>query len=134
MSSRQDVDHDDDAVERVKRGLQRVLVTWFPVAGRLRINEGSGKLEIDCNNEGVLLIMAETFSKLEELGKLHEYKTCYEKLVPQLPQNPENISDNPLVAVQVLFNNCVYIYTIHTYIYTKYMICKLIIYFSVLFI
>ncbi|PON46288.1 Transferase [Trema orientale] len=115
MSSRADIDDDeddddddddDDAVERVKRGLERVLVTWFPAAGRLRINEGTGKLEIDCNNEGALLTIAETFSKLEELGNLHEYKTCYEELVPQLPQNSENISHNPLVAVQITKFSC----------------------------
>ncbi|XP_062109820.1 brassinosteroid-related acyltransferase 1-like [Humulus lupulus] len=102
-----DDDDGDDVVERVIRGLQRVLVTWFPAAGRLGIHEKTGKLEIKCNDEGVLLVIADTFSKLEEFGnKLHEYKTCYEKLVPQLPQNPAHISDNPLVALQITKFSC----------------------------
>ncbi|KAA8529841.1 hypothetical protein F0562_034390 [Nyssa sinensis] len=91
---------DEDVVERAKRALHKVLVTWFPAAGRFRINEVTGKLEIDCNNEGVTMIAAATDSKLEELGRLHEYKPCYEKLVPQLPE-VEDISKNPLVVVQI---------------------------------
>ena len=90
-----------DVVERAKRALQKVLVSWFPAAGRLRINEGTGKLEIDCNNEGVSMIIAETDSKLQELGRLHKYKPCYEKLVPQLPEAGD-VSENPVVVVQVL--------------------------------
>lgn len=91
---------EEDVVERSKRALQKVLVSWFPAAGRLRINEGTGKLEIDCNNGGVTMTIAATDSKLEELGRLHEYKAYYEKLVPQLPEAAD-VSENPLVAVQV---------------------------------
>ncbi|KAL7163334.1 hypothetical protein ACSBR2_039432 [Camellia fascicularis] len=90
----------DDVVDRAKTALQKVLVLWFPAVGRLRINAETGKLEIDCTNEGVTAITAKTGLKLEELGRQCEYKPCYEKLVPQLP-DAEDISKNPLVVVQV---------------------------------
>ncbi|KAF8398901.1 hypothetical protein HHK36_014765 [Tetracentron sinense] len=91
---------EDYHVERAKRSLEKVLVPWFPAAGRFRIDEGTGKLEIDCNDEGVTMITAVTDSKFEELGRLHEYKACYENLVPQIPAAAD-ISENPLVVVQI---------------------------------
>lgn len=90
----------DGHVERAKRALEKVLVSWFPAAGRFKFNEATGKLEIDCNDKGVTMITTVTDSKLDELGCLHEYKTCYETLVPKLPE-VNDISENPLVVVQV---------------------------------
>ncbi|XP_034700098.1 brassinosteroid-related acyltransferase 1-like [Vitis riparia] len=46
------------------------------------------------------MIIAATDSKLEELGRLHEYKACYENLVPQLLEAAD-VSVNPLVVVQI---------------------------------
>lgn len=89
-----------DHVERAKKALSKVLIPWYPVAGRFRINEASGKLEIDCDNQGVVLVTAATDSKLEELGALHEYKTCYENLVPKLG-DAADVSENPVAVVQV---------------------------------
>lgn len=98
-----DDDDDDDAVEKAKEALRKVLVSWYPVAGRLSINESTGKLEIACNNEGVTMAYAVCDSKLEDLGRLHEYKPFYDRLVLQLPQAPDDddISRNPLLVVQV---------------------------------
>ncbi|KAK7843856.1 brassinosteroid-related acyltransferase 1 [Quercus suber] len=90
----------ENSIERAKRALQKVLVSWNPAAGRFRISDATGKLEIDCNDEGVTMITAVCDSKLEELGKLHEYKPCYEKPVPQL-SDADDISKNPLVLVQI---------------------------------
>ncbi|XVF02999.1 hypothetical protein REPUB_Repub04eG0222900 [Reevesia pubescens] len=91
---------EEDPIGRAKTALQKVLIPWFPAAGRFRINEASGKLEIDCNNQGVILVTAVTDSKLEELGKLHEYKSCYENLVPKLPEATD-VSENPIAVVQI---------------------------------
>ncbi|XVE74554.1 hypothetical protein DITRI_Ditri12bG0026300 [Diplodiscus trichospermus] len=96
---------EDDPVERAKTALQKVLIPWFPAAGRFRINEASGKLEIDCNNQGVILVTAVTDSKLEELGRLHEYKLCYENLVPKFPEAAD-ISENPIAVVQITRFGC----------------------------
>ncbi|XP_027099162.1 brassinosteroid-related acyltransferase 1 [Coffea eugenioides] len=95
----------DEVFERAKKSLAKMLVSWFPAAGRFKINEATGKLEIDCNNEGVIMVTAETDSTLDELGKLYEYKPSYEKLVPQLP-HADGISKNPLVVVQITSFAC----------------------------
>ncbi|TXG57103.1 hypothetical protein EZV62_018416 [Acer yangbiense] len=95
----------ENHVERAKRSLQKVLISWYPAAGRFKFNETTGKLEIDCNDEGVIFTSAVTGSKLEELACLHEYKPCYEKLVPKLPQ-ANHISENPLVVVQITMFSC----------------------------
>ncbi|KAI9169578.1 hypothetical protein LWI28_014315 [Acer negundo] len=95
----------ENHVERAKKSLQKVLISWYPAAGRFKFNETTGKLEIDCNDEGVIFVSAVTGSKLEELACLHEYKPCYEKLVPKLPQ-ANHISENPLVVVQITMFSC----------------------------
>ncbi|XP_008784949.1 alcohol acyltransferase 9 [Phoenix dactylifera] len=42
-------------VEVLKESLSKVLVEYYPLAGRLRISEEDGeKLEVDCNGEGAL--------------------------------------------------------------------------------
>lgn len=92
---------EEDVVERAKRALQKVLISWYPAAGRFIIKRETGKLEIDCNDKGVTVVTAETHTKLEELGELHQYKPCFEKLVPHL-HVADNISDNPLIVVQVI--------------------------------
>ncbi|KAF8405277.1 hypothetical protein HHK36_010179 [Tetracentron sinense] len=48
------------SVESLKSSLSRVLVDYYPLAGRLRISaENEEKLEIDCNGEGA--VFAEAF-------------------------------------------------------------------------
>lgn len=54
----------ENHVERAKRALEKVLVSWYPAAGRFKFNETTGKLEVDCNNDGVVFITAVTDSKL----------------------------------------------------------------------
>lgn len=91
----------ENHVEMAKRALKKVLASWYPAAGRFKYNRTTGKLEIDCNNEGVFVVTAVSDSTMENLGLLSEYKPCYEKLIPKLPEG-NDISQNPLVLVQVL--------------------------------
>ncbi|KAI3907041.1 hypothetical protein MKW92_029471 [Papaver armeniacum] len=51
----------------LKDGLSKVLVTYYPMAGRLKRNE-AGRAEIHCNGEGVVFIEAETDSLIEDLA------------------------------------------------------------------
>ncbi|KAI4357470.1 hypothetical protein L6164_001418 [Bauhinia variegata] len=102
---RKEANYEEDVVEKATKALQKVLVSWYPAAGRLRINENTGKLEIDCNNGGVIMTTAVCDSKLEDLARLQEYKPCYEKLVPQIPE-AHDISKAPLVVVQITRFNC----------------------------
>ncbi|PPR87146.1 hypothetical protein GOBAR_AA33544 [Gossypium barbadense] len=51
---------------RLKEALSKILVPFYPIAGRLGYDE-NGRLEIICNAEGVLFVEAETTSVMEHL-------------------------------------------------------------------
>ncbi|WRX22851.1 hypothetical protein QQP08_015338 [Theobroma cacao] len=50
----------------LKESLSKILVPFYPVAGRLGYDE-NGRLEIVCNAEGVLFIEANTTSIMDDL-------------------------------------------------------------------
>ncbi|KAF4368582.1 hypothetical protein F8388_018706 [Cannabis sativa] len=52
--------------ELLKHALAKVLVPFYPLVGRLRYDNG-GRLEINCNLEGVLFMVAETESVMDDL-------------------------------------------------------------------
>ncbi|KAL7114656.1 hypothetical protein ACP275_04G135000 [Erythranthe tilingii] len=54
--------------ERLKMALARVLVTYDFAAGRLRTNEESGRLEIDCDGAGAGFVAASLEYSLGDLG------------------------------------------------------------------
>ncbi|PIA29961.1 hypothetical protein AQUCO_05800207v1 [Aquilegia coerulea] len=51
----------------LKYALSKVLVPFYPIAGRLKRNK-EGRVEIDCNGEGALFVEAETDSVVDDLG------------------------------------------------------------------
>ncbi|KAG6422193.1 hypothetical protein SASPL_118757 [Salvia splendens] len=57
----------------LKAALSRALVEFYPYAGRLN-KDDSGRLEINCNGEGVLFMEAECDATLDELVKLTRFK------------------------------------------------------------
>ncbi|KAK5826869.1 hypothetical protein PVK06_021802 [Gossypium arboreum] len=84
---------------RVKEGLSKVLVPFYPIAGRLGYGE-NGRLEIICNDEGVLFVEAETSSVLEDLIGNDDF-THNSQLVPKVDYSG-GISSYPLLVVQVI--------------------------------
>ncbi|XP_060961039.1 shikimate O-hydroxycinnamoyltransferase-like [Cannabis sativa] len=52
--------------ELLKHALAKVLVPFYPLADRLRYDNG-GRLEINCNSEGFLFMVAETESVMDDL-------------------------------------------------------------------
>ncbi|KAL9240913.1 hypothetical protein vseg_015079 [Gypsophila vaccaria] len=49
--------------------LSHALVTYYPLAGRLRRNERSGRIEIDCNAKGALFVEVETSHNVADFGE-----------------------------------------------------------------
>ncbi|CAN1809397.1 Shikimate O-hydroxycinnamoyltransferase [Linum perenne] len=52
----------------LKEALRRVLALFYPVAGRL-VRDEIGRLEVECNGEGVLFIEAETDFRLSQVTR-----------------------------------------------------------------
>jgi hypothetical protein len=61
---------EEDPVKVVKEALPKVLVHYYPFAGRLR-DLDSAKLTVDCTGEGVLFVEADADISLEEFGDLY---------------------------------------------------------------
>uniref|UniRef100_A0A2P2KYJ4 Shikimate O-hydroxycinnamoyltransferase-like n=1 Tax=Rhizophora mucronata TaxID=61149 RepID=A0A2P2KYJ4_RHIMU len=94
--------------EALKEALTKVLVIYYPVAGRLAVDE-NGRIEINCNNEGVLFVEADTDSVLDDLG--HDFTPGEQvmKLVPTLALNyssDTDLSTYPLLLLQVTRFRC----------------------------
>ncbi|OEL24012.1 Benzyl alcohol O-benzoyltransferase [Dichanthelium oligosanthes] len=56
-----------DTAKAIRAALAEALVHYYPVAGRLR-ELSSGKLAVDCTQEGVVFVSAEADLELQELG------------------------------------------------------------------
>uniref|UniRef100_A0A6N2LAK8 Shikimate O-hydroxycinnamoyltransferase n=1 Tax=Salix viminalis TaxID=40686 RepID=A0A6N2LAK8_SALVM len=90
--------------EVLKEALRKVLVPFYPVAGRLARDE-NGRIEINCNGEGVLFVVADTESTTEELGEFMP-SMKFRQLIPTVDTNLEDISRNPLLLLQVTSFKC----------------------------
>ncbi|XP_026452850.1 omega-hydroxypalmitate O-feruloyl transferase-like [Papaver somniferum] len=103
---RKTIDEKIDAAQALKDGLAKVLVHYYPIAGRLILND-KNKFAIDCTGEGTLFIEAEADCTLEEMGDLTQPNPAkFKKLVYGNP-GPVNIHENPpLLAVQVTKFKC----------------------------
>lgn len=59
----------EKAGEVIKNALKKVLVHYYPLAGRLNIS-AEGKLIVDCTEEGALFVEAEANLSMEEIGDI----------------------------------------------------------------
>jgi len=82
----------------LKEALSKVLVPFYPMAGRLKLDE-EGRIEIDCNAEGVLFVEAETGSVLDDFGNFTPTMEL-RQLIPAVDDSKE-INSFPLVVMQV---------------------------------
>ncbi|XP_042482681.1 alcohol acyltransferase 9-like [Macadamia integrifolia] len=88
-------------VETLKCSLSRVLVDYYPLAGRLRISEeDEGKLEVDCNGEGALFAEAfMDFTAEEFLEASRRPNRSWRKLLYRV--DARNLLDIPPLVIQV---------------------------------
>ncbi|KAM7483476.1 hypothetical protein LguiB_008059 [Lonicera macranthoides] len=95
----------EDAVEVIKDALAKVLVHYYPAAGRLTISS-EGKLIIDCSGEGAVFVEAEANCSIEEIGdNTKPDPVTLGKLVYDIP-GAKNILEIPPVVAQVTKFNC----------------------------
>ncbi|XP_028124854.1 shikimate O-hydroxycinnamoyltransferase-like [Camellia sinensis] len=87
----------------MKLGLSRVLVPFYPMAGRLGRDE-DGRIEIDCNAEGVLFVEAVTEACVDDFG---DFAPTLElrQLIPTVDYSG-GISSYPLLVLQVTYFKC----------------------------
>nr|AEM63675.1 hydroxycinnamoyl CoA shikimate/quinate hydroxycinnamoyl transferase [Platycodon grandiflorus] len=87
----------------LKDALSQILVPFYPMGGRLKRDE-DGRIEIDCNGEGVLFVEAETDGVVDDFG---DFAPTLElrKLIPSVDYSLE-ISAIPLLVLQVTYFKC----------------------------
>ncbi|KAJ4709570.1 Hydroxycinnamoyl-CoA shikimate/quinate hydroxycinnamoyl transferase [Melia azedarach] len=88
---------------RLKESLSNVLVSFYPIAGRLRKDE-NGRIEIDCNGGGILFMEAEANCDIDDLG---DFSQGF-KLLPLVPtvDHTKEASSHPLMVTQVTYFKC----------------------------
>lgn len=82
----------------LKQALSKVLVPFYPIAGRLSIDR-DGRIEINCNAEGVLFIEADTISTIDDLGDFAPTPEL-RQLIPSVDYSA-GIHSYPLLLLQV---------------------------------
>ncbi|KAL8042889.1 hypothetical protein ABFX02_09G081700 [Erythranthe guttata] len=84
--------------------LARVMVPFYPVAGRLK-KDVNGRFEIDCNAEGALFVEAESDGRLDDFGEYFSPTSELRCLVPAVDYSLD-ISAYPLLVLQVTHFKC----------------------------
>ncbi|XVF65896.1 hypothetical protein PTKIN_Ptkin09bG0287600 [Pterospermum kingtungense] len=90
--------------EKLKDALSKVLVPFYPIAGRLGFDK-NGRLEIVCNAEGVLFVEAETTSAMDQLVGDYSDGSQVFRMVPEVDYSG-GISSFPLLVLQVTTFKC----------------------------
>ncbi|GAY48499.1 hypothetical protein CUMW_112110 [Citrus unshiu] len=87
----------------LKEALSKVLVPFYPLAGRLGKDE-NGRIEIKCNGEGVLFIEAKTSCVTDDFGDF-ESSLKLVQLVPPVDRTKDAYF-HPLIMAQVTHFKC----------------------------
>ncbi|XP_020082532.1 hydroxycinnamoyltransferase 1-like [Ananas comosus] len=87
----------------LEAALARVLVQFYPVAGRLARDE-DGRIEIDCNAEGVLFVVAEADCTVDDFGDFAPTPEM-KRLIPSV-EYTDDVSSFPLLVLQVTYFQC----------------------------
>ncbi|KAL6563076.1 hypothetical protein OROHE_005663 [Orobanche hederae] len=87
----------------LKAALGHALVPFYPMAGRLKRDE-DGRIEIECNAEGVLFVEAESDGEVDDYG---DFAPTLElrRLIPAVDYS-QGIAMYPLLVLQVTYFKC----------------------------
>ncbi|KAJ1696463.1 hypothetical protein LUZ63_004975 [Rhynchospora breviuscula] len=95
-----------DIVETVKKALsEKLLVSYFFLAGRINFNILQQRLELVCNNAGILFVGANSDLRLDELGDLSAPNPSFRDLIHEL-EGFDSLADTPVFTVQVTKFKC----------------------------
>ncbi|KAL2939611.1 Spermidine hydroxycinnamoyl transferase [Bienertia sinuspersici] len=94
----------DTIINTLRESLGRVLVHFYPLAGRVRWI-GQGRLELLCNSTGAELIEAESSSDLSDFGDFASKTHLFENLIPNVDYNMP-IEELPLMLGQLTKFKC----------------------------
>jgi omega-hydroxypalmitate O-feruloyl transferase len=89
-----------DVVDKMKERVSRFLVPYHFLAGRLQLNPGDGRLELNYNRAGVLFAGASSELTLEQLGDVSSPNPSFRNLFVRTDEFKE-LSNTPLMTVQV---------------------------------
>ncbi|XP_015865866.3 omega-hydroxypalmitate O-feruloyl transferase [Ziziphus jujuba] len=106
FKSSEDQKPNENAGEVIRNALKKVLVHYYPLAGRLAISE-EGKLVINCSQlQGVVFVESEAYCELEEVGDITKPDPDnLRKLVYDIP-GAKNILEMPPMVAQVTKFKC----------------------------
>ncbi|TQE12915.1 hypothetical protein C1H46_001561 [Malus baccata] len=95
----------EEAAKVIKSALSKILVHYYPFAGKLTIST-EGKLIVDCTGDGAVFVEAEANCEMEKIGDTTkpDPKTLG-NLVHDIP-GTKNILEIPLLTVQVTKFTC----------------------------
>ncbi|KAF7819270.1 spermidine hydroxycinnamoyl transferase-like [Senna tora] len=96
--------HSQDAFHTLKQSLKKILVYYYPLAGRLR-PIGGGRFELDCNAKGVTLLQAHSPKTLNHYADFRPHSTVIGDLIPHIDYT-KPIDDIPLIFVQLTTFSC----------------------------
>ncbi|KAH9300135.1 hypothetical protein KI387_011718, partial [Taxus chinensis] len=85
-----------EPVKVIREALLRVLVYYYPLAGKMRNMPQDGKLKVVCNVDGVVFVEATSPNTLFVLRDLDEFKSSFQQLLIQF------LSNNPLQDIHPL--------------------------------
>lgn len=91
--------------EKLKKALEDALVAYDFLAGRLKMNSETNRLEIDCNAEGVGFVVASSEYKLDQIGNLGYPNQAFGQFVHNA-KDFHKIGDIPLCVVQLTSFKC----------------------------
>ncbi|KAJ0079276.1 hypothetical protein Patl1_23958 [Pistacia atlantica] len=95
--------------EKLRNTLAKALVPYDFLAGRLKANPKTGRLEIDCNGGGAVFVVASSEYSLDEIGDLVYPNPAFKELICGSEIVNEFLGkddDQPLCLVQITSFKC----------------------------